>query len=74
MTIEKLKISLSKFGYIQIIKEGIVFSLLITGEGLAKSSTVNNIQMQVMEYAVEKYPFIEAMRNDDYFFCMILKS
>lgn len=72
MTIVQLKIKLSKHGNIQIIKEGVVFTLLLTGEKLSNAKTVQAIQQNVLEYAGEKYPLIEAIRNDESFFCMIL--
>lgn len=73
MTLNRLKQKLTKYGNIQIVKEGFVFSLLITGAGLSKSTVVAEIQNLVLSYAGDKYPMIEAMRNDDTFFCLILK-
>lgn len=73
MTLENLKMKLCKYGTPQIVKEGIVFSVLLTGTGLSKSTTVMKLQQLILEYVKEKYPIIEAFRNDDTFFCMILK-
>lgn len=74
MTIEGLKLKLCKFGTPQIVKEGVVFSVLITGSGLSNWTTVSKIQDLILEYAKDKFPFIEAMKNDDGFFCLILKQ
>lgn len=73
MTLDGLKRKLSRYGDIQIIKEGVVFSLLITGTGLSKSNIMKEIPDLVLGYAGDKYPFIEAMRNEETFFCLILK-
>lgn len=73
MTLNGLKQKLTKYGSIQIVREGFVFSLLITGTGLSKSTVVAEIQNLVFSYVGEKYPAIEAMRNDETFFCLILK-
>lgn len=73
MTLEDLKMKLCEFGNPQIVKEGIVFSVLITGKGLSKSITVIKLQDLILSYAKQKFPFIEAMRNDEDFFCLILK-
>jgi hypothetical protein len=71
---DKLIQKLAKYGSIQIIKEGVVFTLLMTGTGLANAKTVNAIQMAVLSHAGNKYPYIEAMKNSDTYFCLILKS
>lgn len=65
---------LVKYGTIQLIKEGVVFTLLITGTGLSNWATVNEIMKLVTDYTKDKYPNIEAMRNDDSFYCLILKA
>jgi hypothetical protein len=73
MTFDSLKLKLCEFGNLQIAKEGLVLSVLITGSGLSRGNTVMNIQKILIDYAKEKYPTIEAFRNDDNFFCLILK-
>lgn len=73
MTLEDLKMKLCDFGNPQIVKEGVVFSVLLTGKGLSKSRTVMKLQDLILDYAKEKFPLLEAMRNDDEFFCLILK-
>jgi hypothetical protein len=74
MTIKQLKIKLSKKGTIQLCKEGVVFTLLLTGTGLSNWNTVNEIMGDVIATVGTKYPNIEAMRNDDNFYCLILKQ
>ena len=73
MNINKLKQQLLKYGTIQLCKEGYVFTLLITGEKLDNWKTVNAIQMGVLEYVGDNYPLIECVKNDENYFCMVLK-
>lgn len=72
MTLDNLKDKLSKRGNIQICKEGYVFTLLMTGDDLDNWKVVNEIQMEILNYVGDKYPSIEALRNDHHFFCIIL--
>lgn len=71
---EKLKKRLSKYGTVEVIKEGVVFTLLITGKGLSKWDTVLAIQTEVIEYTCNTYPFIEATKNTDEFYFIVLHS
>lgn len=73
MDLQGLKDVLSKYGNILIIKEGAVFSLLMKGENLSNIKKLQNIQSTVLDYAGDRYPVIEAFRNDDRYLCMILK-
>ena len=70
---ENLKEKLSELGTIQIIKVGHVFTLLLTGPGLSKSSTLQQIFDLIRKYPMRNYPVIEAMRNNDNFFCIVLR-
>lgn len=72
--IAQLTASLSEYGTVQIIKAGVVFSLLITGEGLDNWGTCNEIQMSIVTALEDEYPEIEVMRNDKSFFCVVLKK
>jgi len=72
MTIEKLKEKLCKYGHPFIVKEGVVFTVLIKGSNLSKWENVNAIQKMVLDYAGEKFPTIEAMVNDNEVFCLVL--
>lgn len=74
MTLENLKLKLSQNYTIQICKEGVVFTLLLTGTGLSNWNKVNQIMQDVTEYTKEKFPNIEAMRNDETFCCIVLKQ
>lgn len=69
-----LIVALSEFGTVQICKAGVVFTLLMTGTGLTKMSTANKIQMLVVEFTGDDYPTVEAMRNDETYYCIILKA
>lgn len=73
MDLQGLKDVLSKYGNILIIKEGAVFSLLMKGENLSNIKKLQDIQSTVLDYAGDRYPVIEAFRNDDRYLCMILK-
>lgn len=72
--IEQLIKKLSKYGDVQVCKEGHVFTLLITGNNLDNWIIVNEIQMKVIEYAGKKYPFIEVLKNSKHFLCYILRK
>lgn len=73
MSIESLKRKLVKYGNIEICKEGFVLTVLITGTGLTKVGRVMELQQIINEYAGERFSAIEAMRNDETYFCMVLK-
>lgn len=70
---ENLKLELSKFGDLQVCKEGVVLTVLITGTKLSNWETAMKIQKSVVEYAGDKFPNIECMRNDETFFLIVLK-
>ena len=57
----------------EIVKEGYVFTVLITGANLSNMDNWLNIQKDITEYAGEKYPIIEAVKNNNNFFCVVLK-
>jgi hypothetical protein len=69
----KLKKTLCVYGDITVLKEGVVFTVFITGKDLYNWEKVNKIQKAVLEYAGDKYPKIEVLKNDDTYFLLILK-
>jgi hypothetical protein len=69
----KLIVALSEFGTVQLCKAGLVFTLLMTGEGLTNFTTAGKIQMLVSAFTGDDYPTVEAMRNGETYYCMILK-
>lgn len=73
MNIDKLKKELSKLGDIQILKAGHVLTLLITGVNLDAGNIFTTIQEAIAKHTDNKYPIIEALRNDSNFFCIVLK-
>ena len=75
-SLEKLKESLSniKGVKIELIKAGNVFTLLLKGEGLSNWETVNYINNLCLESFGDKYQMIEAMKNDNDFFLLVLHS
>ena len=74
MKLEKLKQELCKYGHLQIIKEGYVFTVLITkmASSLSNYKNVAEIQKAIINYTSEKYPIIELLVNDDNFFLVVL--
>lgn len=74
MNLDKLKEKLSKVGTIEVIKDGIVFTLLIKGSELSNHKIVSGITMDVLDYVGEIYPNIEVMKNDDDFLLLVLRS
>jgi len=71
--IEELILDLSKFGNVQIAKADYVLTILVTGTGLTKYPVFNKIMELVTQFANDKYPLIENMRNDETFFCAVCK-
>lgn len=73
MTYHQLKMQLSKIGTIQSIKQGYVFTLLLTGQKLSSMDTYVQITKLVTEFTKNKYPIVECLHNSDSFFLMVLK-
>lgn len=70
---KKLQRSLLKYGNIEMMKEGKVFTLLITAEsGLDSYRNVQEIQEKVNAEMAGKFPHIECMKNDSKFFLLVL--
>lgn len=65
---------LSRFGSVQMLKEGVVFTLLITGTKLTGFNNYNSILEAVTTHTKDKYPLIECMKNEDNFFLIVLKK
>lgn len=74
MNLTQLARKLSKFGMIEILREGEVFILLISGEKLTSMDTFMGIQKLITDYTKDKFPFVEAMTNTDYLYCVVLKK
>jgi hypothetical protein len=73
MNLEKLKEMLSKYGNIEIIKDGYVFTLLMSGTELSNWNVVSAIQSLTLEYAGDKFPKIECMKNEKEFLCLVMR-
>ena len=73
MNVEKLKQRLVEYGDIQLCKAGYVFTLLMTGERLSNMNTVNAISKIVLDHVGKEYSKIEATRNSENWFCLILR-
>jgi hypothetical protein len=76
MNLEKLKEQICniKDVHIEVIKAGVVFTLLLKGKGLSNWNTVNKINLDCLDAVGEKYSIVEAMKNDDDFFLLVLRS
>lgn len=72
MNLEQLKEKISEVCTILIVKEGAVFTMLLSGIGLSTSGRFQQIFSLIKDYAMNKYPIVEAMRNDDEYFCIVL--
>jgi hypothetical protein len=48
--------------------------VLITGEDLINQNKYLQIMGLVSDYASDKYPHVEIMKNDRHFVCIILKK
>lgn len=73
ISIDSLTEELSKYGTVEAIKEGVVFSLLLTGHEMSKMIKFQSIQKLVLDYTQDKYPYVELLQNSDTYFYMILK-
>ena len=71
--LEDLSIELSKYGNLEVIKEGSVFTVFITGTGLAGWRTISEIQKLINNYTSEYYPTIEIFNTSETHFLLILK-
>ena len=73
--LEKIKQKIESYSKdlkVNVINENRVFTLLITGKGLLKMSTVNFITESTTEYTKDKYPYVDVMNNSDHYLCMVL--
>lgn len=73
MTKEEALVAFSKYGDVQILKKDFVFTLLLTGTELSKWETFNNILATALDFSGNKFPLIETIRNENGFFCLVLK-
>lgn len=71
--LEELAIDLSNYGYLEVIKEGSVFTVFITGTGLASWVKISEIQKLINSYTSEYYPTIEVFNTSETHFLLILK-
>lgn len=74
MTISKLKLILSQFAKIEMIKEGSVFTVFLTGSKLSNFNNYNRMMGAITDYTKANYPTIECMKTQDDFFLLILKK
>ncbi|KXX72743.1 helix-turn-helix domain-containing protein [Flammeovirga sp. SJP92] len=71
----KLIYKLSKFGKVEVCKDGgEIFTLLMTGKNLANNSVLMGITCVVVDMVSKKYPTIDIMKNDDNFQLMVLRK
>lgn len=68
----KLKLKLSKYGTVVLMKQGYTFTVFITGRGLSNLNKVLEMQKLITDHAKE-YPSVEALSNDETYFLLVLK-
>lgn len=75
MNLEKLKEQICniKDVHIEVIKAGVVFTLLLKGKGLSDWYTINKINLDCLDAVGEKYSIIEVAKNHDDFFLLVLR-
>lgn len=69
---DELKLQLSQYGQVDVISEGAVFLLFMTGDNLTEYKKVSNVINLVVDYTKEKYPKVQAMRNEKNYLIMVL--
>jgi hypothetical protein len=74
MNTDKLHKRLGKFGSVEMLKAGTVFTLLITGTNLSNMIKVLEIKAMVTDFLGDNYPVVECLKNDDTFFLMVLRE
>lgn len=70
---QKFLKQISKYGHVHVAKKGVVFTVFLTGTGLANMQTVIAIGNLVTDYAGSEFSKVELMKNDDDYFLIILK-
>lgn len=68
----KLYQDLSKFGNVEVLNVGIVFTVLITGTDLTYS--VWNVIRIINNWQKGKFTMVEILRNNDNFILVVLKA
>lgn len=74
MDTSKLLNKLNRFGSVEMLKEGVVFTMLITGTNLTSFDSYNSILQAVTEHTKDKFPLIECLKNEKNFFLIVLKK
>lgn len=75
MTIDKLREILFQFGNIEVLKEGVEFTLLLSGKELTNSKNYSAIMDAVLDYTRNEYPWIECIKHlKDYLLIVLKKS
>lgn len=69
---DELKLQLSQYGQVEVINEGAVFLIFMTGNDLTEYKKVSKVINLVVDYTKEKYPKVQAMRNEKNYLIMVL--
>lgn len=72
--IDVLRKELYKFGEVEVLKKGVVFTCLLTGKDLTNWETVNSINSTILSHVGDEFPEIELMRNEKNYFIVVLKK
>ena len=70
---KKLIEQLSLYGEVQAIKEGSVFTLLMTGKKVDELQTFTTISNLINHYAAKMYPLVEYMKVDKELILVVMK-
>ena len=69
---DELKLQLSQYGQVEVINEGAVFLIFMTGNDLTEYKKVSKVINLVVDYTKEEYPKVQAMRNEKNYLIMVL--
>ena len=70
---EQLTRKLSEKYSVRVIKKGVVFTLLLHGQGLGSYVNVSTVMNNVLQVVGDEFPNIEVMQNRDDYLLLVLK-
>jgi hypothetical protein len=73
VSLENLKIELSKFGDIATIKADYVFTLLMFSKNKKIGKNAFKIMEIICKYTEDKYPIVEVIRQGNDYYLTVLK-
>lgn len=70
---EEIAKELSKYGKIEVLKVGYVFTLIMTGKNIESFKVVEGIQSIINKHIVSDFPIVEVYKNEENFLLIVLK-